>query len=107
MEELLPQPFEILELNDGQSITLTIESWEEGEAIIHPRYKEGSKRIKVLRVTVPQAEKEFFPHYWDITAITAVAQLKPLLEAELHKRRKFRITKHGVAPKARFTIETV
>ena len=105
--ELLPRPFEILELDDGQSITMTIESWEEGEAIINPRYMDKPKTITVLRAHVPESEKEYFPFYWDITAVTAVTQLKPLLEAEIHKRRKIKITKHGVAPRARFKIETV
>jgi hypothetical protein len=101
----LPGPFEIFELEDGQTVALKIDRTEVGEALIHPAYKPEGKWIKVLRVWVQDGTKEFFPPYWDVTSQTLVAQLEPLLKVGDVRNREFHVTKHGVAPKARFSVE--
>ena len=103
--ETLPGPFEIFELGDGDTLTTRVLKWQVGEVEIHPAYKPEGKMIMALRIEVPEEDKEFFPYYWDITSQTLLAQLVPHLEQPGFERKTFRITKHGVAPRARFSLE--
>ena len=103
----LPGPFEIFELEDGQSYEMKVEKIESGEALIHPKYKPEGKWIQVLRVWVPESSKDYFPWYWDITSQTLVAQLLPLFSVPGFTERSYIVTKHGVAPKARFSVEVI
>lgn len=103
--ETLPGPFEILELGDGETLTTRVLKWRVGEVEIHPAYKPEGKMIMALRIEVPEVDKEFFPYYWDITSQTLLAQLVPHLEQPGFERKTFRITKHGMAPRARFSLE--
>lgn len=100
----IPGPYEILELGDGESLITRITRWEVGEVEIHPSYKPEGKFVAALRIHVPEDDKEYFPFYWDVTSQTLLAQLLPYLELEGFERRRYTITKHGVAPKARFTL---
>lgn len=102
--EALPGPYEILELEDEGTLTTKISKWETGQVEIHPAYKPEGKFIKALRIHVPEADKEYFPFYWDVTSQTLVAQLIPYLEQPGYAQRTYIITKHGVAPRARFTL---
>ena len=102
--EKLPGPFEILELEDGETLTTGILRWEKGEVEIHPAYKPEGKMITALRIHVPEKDKEYFPYYWDVTSQTLVAQLLPYLERYGYEARTYTITKHGIAPRARFTL---
>lgn len=101
----LEGPYEILELEDGGILETRVEKWEEGEVEIHPGYRPEGKLITAIRIHVPKDRKEFFPWYWDITSQTLVAQIRPFLEAPGYERKTFKITKHGVPPRARFTLE--
>ena len=102
--ETLPGPYEIFELEDEETRTTRILRWERGEVEIHPAYKPEGKFIVAMRIHVPEADKDYFPFYWDVTSQTLVAQLLPYLEAPGYERRTYIITKHGVAPRARFTL---
>lgn len=103
----LPGPYEMLDLPDRGSVTLKILSWERGSIVIHPRYPgaPAEKVIEALRVHLPADVKEFPPMYYDITSKTLNAQLLPLLSAADFKDYSYTIVKHGVAPRARFTLE--
>ena len=103
--ERLEGPFEILELEDEGALTTRIMRWQLGEVEIHPSYKPEGKWIKALRIHVPEADKQYFPFYWDVTSQTLLAQLLPYLERTGYERRTYTIVKHGVAPRARFTLE--
>jgi len=103
--EVLPQPYEILELGDGESITLKITSWKLGKITIQPKYLRAPKEVRTLRVWVPEGYKTFEPRYFDITSQTLIYQLLPHLEVPDFTKKLFLITKHGVAPHARFTLE--
>jgi len=102
--EKLPGPFEILELDDGETLETKILRWDLGEVTIHPSYKPEGKDILALRIHVPEESKEYFPWYWDITSQTLVAQLIPYLRAPGFENKEYSITKHGVAPRARFSL---
>jgi len=103
---MLPGPYEILDLKDGESITLRIVGWERGKIIIHPRYPGAppEKEIPVLRVHVTEDTKPYPPYYYDITAKTLQYQLLPYLLEPGYEKYLFKITKHGVPPRARFTL---
>jgi len=101
----LAGPYEIFELTDGQTSQLRITGWETGGVTIHPAHKPTGKVIKALRVQVPKEVKDFFPPYWDITSQRLIAQMVPYLEQPGYQDKVFTITKHGVAPKARFTLD--
>jgi hypothetical protein len=103
--EPLPRPYDILELADGQSITLQIKGFADGTMKIVPKGQTAEKEIRVLRVVVPPEIKTTGVPYWDITATTLVAQLQPYLYAPGYQTKKFTITAHGIAPMKRFTLK--
>lgn len=102
--EALPGPYEILELEDGGILSTKISGYSVGEVEIHPAYKPEGKFIKALRIHVPEEDKAYFPFYWDVTSQTLLAQLLPFLEQPGYGQRTYTITKHGVAPRARFSL---
>lgn len=102
-------PYELLDLPDRGSVRLRIVTWEQGIITIHPRFEgaPAEKDIPVLRVHLAEGVKPYPPMYWDITSKTLMAQLLPLLLERGYERYEYVITKYGVAPKARFTLERV
>lgn len=96
---------EILELQDGETKSIHVQTWELGEMDIQPKAGPPTKRIRVLRVWVPPSEKAVGPNYWDITGQTLIAQLVPYLERADYRDLAFTITKHGIPPKARFQLQ--
>ena len=104
---MLPGPYEILDLEDGQSVTLDITSWEEGDVVIHPYRAPEGIVVTALRVHVTPESKKTVPYYWDITAKTLIAGLKPLLIAGKHLDNYIKITKVGERPRARFMVELI
>lgn len=78
----IDKPLEILELADGESVTIHVERWEAGDMTIHPTWPGApeSKEVEGLRIHVRKGDKEWLPNYWDISAGHLVAALKPLLD---------------------------
>ena len=101
----LPGPYEIFELTDKEVREVRITGYRTGDVTIHPLHTTQPKVVTALRVFVPGNTKLLGPHYWDITSKTLVAQLLPFLEAGGYQGKIFTITKFGIAPKARFTLE--
>lgn len=108
-EELrrLPGPYELLDLKDEESLTVRVVSWERGTVIIHPKYPgaPAEKEIVVLRLHLAAGVKPYPPMYYDVTSKTLMAQLRPMLMERGFELYQYIITKHGVAPRARFTLE--
>ena len=106
LRELLG-PYELLELRDREHVVLRIVSHELGSMIIHPRWPGApkEKEISVLRVHLAPGVKPYPPMYFDITSKTLIAQLQPFLLERGFERYEFVITKFGVPPRARFTLE--
>jgi len=104
---VLSGPYEILELRDGQDVTLKVLAYEMGRMRIRPRYPGApeSKEITALRLRVSPARKVLGPPFWDVTSQTLIAQLKPHLDDLVRTGRDVRITAHGEAPRKRFTLE--
>ena len=103
----MPEPFELLELHDGQVFDLRAESWELGKALIHPRDGRPAKTVPVLRVHVPAADKATLPAYWDLTSKHLIAALVGHLDAGGDARPLFRITWHGVGARGRPSLEVL
>ena len=99
----LQGPIEILELAPGESRGFAVLWAEEGRTIINPRDGRPPKEIPVLRLHVDPKDKPLFPQYYDVTALTLQAQLRPLVMAPGYVARRFTITKIGSGPQARFT----
>lgn len=104
----LPGPYELLDLADRQSVTLRIQSFEEGWMTINrkPPNPPGPVDVEVLRVMVAPGVKALPPPYYDITSKTLIAQLLPALRIGEYKKREYTITAYGVAPRKRFTVES-
>lgn len=103
----LSEPFELLDLPDRGVLETTVQRFEEGSATITLRTTGEVKTVEVLRIHVPQAAKPVGVPYWDITSKTLRAQLLPLLKSANTRARRFRITKMGLAPTARFQVEMI
>jgi len=105
----LPGPYEVLDLRDGERVRLRVVSWERGSMTIHPRWAGApeEKEIPVLRVHLQEGVKPFPPMYYDLTSKTLQAQMLPLLLEPGFDRYEYVVTKYGVAPRARFTLERV
>ena len=106
--DLLKEPFELLDLKDGEALTFAIDSYEEGDAIIHPRYPgaPAEKRIPVMRLHLPAEYKLMGAPYWDVTSKTLQAQLRPLLKQLIESKRELTVTAHGRAPAKRYSVRT-
>jgi len=106
---VLPGPYELLELADRQSLRLRPIRWELGVMTIHPRNQAGPKEktIEVLRIHVTPATKPVPPMYYDVTSKTLIAQFLPMLGEVGYENYEYVITKYGVAPTARFTLERI
>jgi len=104
---LLAEPYEILELRDGEAVKLSITKFELGRMVIKPRYPgaPSEKEILALRLHVSAGVKAVGPPFWDVTSQTLIAQLKPHLDDLVKTGREFGITAHGEAPRKRFTLE--
>ena len=100
------EPFELLELYDGQVFSLQVVRWEEGRTTIFPPFAPGGKEIPVLRVHVNPEAQPTGLDYWDITSKTLIAQLRPLLQLAHYRQLEFTIRAYGEKPKKRFTVET-
>jgi hypothetical protein len=103
----LAKPVEVVELQDGQSVSFRVTGYDKGELVIHPRDWPDGKRITAIRVHVPPEDKLLFPHYWDLTAGTLVAQLEPHLRRDDLGQLRFTITARGIGLKKRFQVDVV
>ena len=98
-------PYELLDLANGESAEFSIQRFERGEVRIETRLEPEGKVVKVLRVHVSGQDKPLGAPYWDITSLTLIARLDPVLGQLVASRRRIRITKFGVAPTARHQVD--
>jgi len=103
--ETLPGPYEIFEMEDGETRVLRIQSYAQGTIRIQTSEVPEGKEVNALRIYVGPSVKPIGVNWWDITSQTLIAQLMPYLEAPRYTTKEFTIKKYGVRPKARFTVE--
>ena len=107
--ELLEDPFEILDMPNNGILQTKILDFKMGMTKIAPRgTKPGEfKVLETLRIHVPHIWKPVGVSYWDITSKTLTAQILPYLQKPESKKKVYKITKYGIAPKARFSLDTI
>lgn len=103
---MLPEPFDYLSLNDGETTTIEVDRWQRGQGMITPSRagEPPTKRIEVLRLHVKPGTKLMLPPYWDISSKNLIAGLLPYLERADFRSKKYAITKHGFGIGARFSL---
>ena len=103
---ILDGPFEYWDMESGETRTIQVHGYTEGQALIKPRYNNApaTKRIPVIRLLLTAECKEFLPSYWDISSKHLQAALKPYLNRSDIKELKFTITKIGSPPRTRYTM---
>lgn len=100
---VLPPPYELLELRDGESKDLTGLGSDKGKMTI--KVEGVDKVIDALRVFVPRVEKPAGRPYWDITSTTLIADVEPKLGRILDEGRiRIRIKAFGSGKRKRFTV---
>lgn len=102
---VIESPFEILELQPGERVSLLIEGYEEAEVNIKPARAPGGVTVTDMRVYLPPHTKSVGPPYYDITSKTLRAQLIGYLRSGDFRGKVFTITKWGTEPAARFSLE--
>lgn len=100
---LLPEPYELIDLHDGQSIVLQVTGYEDGSMIIHPNNPTPrhiaqhmshhglaapppagtpiSLQIPVLRLFGRRLDQPSSAPYWDVSAKTLQADLATRLDS--------------------------
>ena len=97
-------PFELLDLADGQSLTVTVRSVESGELAFTPPGSLSPTRIPVLRLHVDYATKPAGMPYVDVTSRTLQAQLAPSLNIPGFLPRRFTLTARGSGLQKRYEV---
>lgn len=103
----MPEPYELLEMVNGATLSLTVESFALGKMQIDTKDTRPAHDVPVLRLRVPEGEKRTLPHSWDLTAKHLIVGLLGHLESPGPFPRRFRIIRHGVGPTTRFTLEVL
>lgn len=123
----LAEPIELLDLEHGTAISLSIDRFEQGWTLIHPTaitprhvrlhmQQNGltappvpgtpiSVRIPVLRVFGTRLDKPSSLRYWDITSKTLQADLLPRLYAYMGGVLTVTLTANGYKPTKRYSVE--
>ena len=101
----LAEPYDLLDLQDRETVTFRVIKWEEGELTIKTTDEPEGKVITALRVWVMFGDKAMGAPYWDISSKLLRADLVPHLQAPGAGNRTFKVTAHGVRPRKRFTLE--
>lgn len=101
----LPEPYELLDLQDKELRTFRVVGYEEDEIPIKTQDEPKGKVVHACRVHVPRDDKVTGLPYYDITSKTLCAQILPFLRDPVQRARRFTVTAHGVRPRKRFTLE--
>lgn len=126
---LLSEPMEFLDLENGNSVTVQITGYEYGTASIAPRITTSRHvaihmaqnnlatapppghpvtiDVPVTRINITRIDKPSPVPYYDISAKTLQAQLKPLLDSGAYRSRTFKITANGEKPSKRYSVEAI
>lgn len=123
----LPGPYELLDLEHQNSITLQIFSFERGYIEIHPKnpsprqvrlmmIQQGltaapppghpiTNQVPAIRLHGQRLDKVVPSKYWDVTALTLQADLLPRLQVAQGHPITLIITANGVKPTKRYSVE--
>jgi hypothetical protein len=126
---LLPEPYELVDLNHQASMTLRVDSWLDGSMKIHP--SSPSKRhvrihmdqrglteppspgtpidveIPMLRLVGQRLDEAHGSPYWDATSKTLRADLIQRFTSGLTLPVILRLTANGHKPHKRYSVEVL
>lgn len=123
----LPGPYELLDLEHGASIMLTIHNFQQGWILIHPK-NPSPRQIRLMmqqqKLTAPPAagtpisiqipalrlfgvrlDKSSSAPYWDISSLRLQANLVPRLQVAGGNPLTVTITADGYKPTKQFSVE--
>jgi len=103
--EEISKPYQILDMDDGESQDMTVVDYALGKGHIKPARAPEGVTVPILRVQVPSEERPRAANWWDITSKTLIAQMLPALDTWKADERTVTVTKYGRAPSARFGLE--
>ena len=103
----LPPPYEILELNHCESITIRVVRWTLGKIDIRPRYAYAPpiKTIHCLRLYVDPKYKQYPPYWYDVTSKRLMSALLPILHRTDFDLYEITIHAVGTAPKKWYEVK--
>ena len=101
----LPEPYELMDLQDREQVLFRVTRYEEGEVPIKTTDEPGGKIVHGCRVRVPREDKPIGVPYYDITSKTLCAQIEPMLRDPVQVKRWFLVRAHGVRPRKRYRLE--
>jgi len=126
---LLPEPYELVDLNHLTSMDLLIKSWLDGSMVIHPRNPTArhkrimmdqrsmaappvpgepvSVEVPMLRLVGKRLDEASSSPYWDVTSKTLRADLLQRFASGLRLPIVIRLTANGHAPKKRYSVEVL
>ena len=101
----LDRPYDILDLRDGGELVTRVIGMEEGPIAVTPKDGRPPRIVEGVRLYVPMADKQTAPGWWDLTAQTLKPTLREVAREAIATGRWLKVTKYGVAPGARFSVE--
>ncbi len=126
---LLPEPFEFVDLADGQSMSLLVDSWMDGSGKIHPVHPTPRHvrihmdqrqliapplpgtpidvEVPMLRLAGTRLDETSPAHYWDVSSKTLRADLLARFSSGLTLPAHLRLTANGHRPKKRYSVEVL
>jgi hypothetical protein len=124
---LLPEPYEYLDLHDGESMMLSIDRFQDGSAVIHPTdvtprhvrihmEQRGldappapgtpiSVEVPVIRVFGVRLDKPERTAYWDVSSKRLRAELLMTLTPRTTWPVVLTLTAHGAKRLKRYSVE--
>ena len=104
---ILPGPYEIFDIGDGESVDLRVTRFEQGDEFMMKATDGREFMSSPLRLHLPGPWAPGHKPYLDITSKRLIPELKGLLGTMPGPLKHIKITKHGVAPKAVFSVEVL
>lgn len=126
---LLPEPYELVDLDHLTSMTLDVTGYLDGSMVIHPRNPTNrhkrimmdqramaappqpgepiSVEVPMIRLMGQRLDSPSSAAYWDVTSKTLRADLLARLTSGLPMPARLRLTANGHAPKKRYSVEVL
>jgi hypothetical protein len=104
---VLPKPYNTLDLQSGQSVTVQVERIELGDLRTDDTAKQPNRLWPMARLFGRRVDQDDARRYFDITSRMLLASLIPFLQHAGAYGRRVKITAYGVMYRKRFTWEAV
>jgi hypothetical protein len=124
---LLPEPMEFIELDSGASMTLRVDSFQDGSTVIHPRATTPRHvrqhmqqnaltepppagtpigvEVPALRLVGERLDQPSPMHYFDVSSKTLRADLLARFTGGLALPAVLKFTANGQKPQKRYSVE--